>query len=168
MPTQHGRHEAIPTVDPNPNHAETALSDPLHSPEVSNLLADILPDLPFQIDFVDAVCNTASSNGLTFPEFLGTIVNFLSGIGIIIGILAVFGVGVIAYGFSKMSATKGGGGGKKYIVGGIFLFLGGVLAYTIPSVTEQSLDGGGACIATTAMVPPEIIETAMTVAMIVF
>lgn len=164
MPTQHGRHEAMS----NPNHAETALSDLLHAPEVSNLLSDLLPGLPFQIDFVDAICTSASSNGLTFPEFLGTVVNFLSGIGILVGIIAVLGVGIIAYGFSKMSATSGGGGGKKYIVGGIFIFLGGVLAYTIPAFADQSLDGGGSCIATTAMVPPEIIETVMTVAMIVF
>lgn len=154
-------------------HTETAVSDPLHAPEVLNLLSDVLPTLPFQIDFVDAVCNTAASNGLSFPELLGTVVNFLNGAGIIIGIVAILGVGVMAHGFSKMSATKGGGGGKKYIVGGFFVFLGGVLAYTIPAFTEQSLDGGGACIATggggaaTITVPAELIETVATVATIV-
>lgn len=158
MPGEHGiqatkLHNPAPTFD-----------GPISAPELRTMVSDFLPALPFQIDFTEAVCTTSGANGLSVPGLLTTVVNFLNGAGIIIGAIMVLGVGVMAYGFDKSSATKGGGGAKRYIVGGGAIFVGGVLAYTIPAFVEQSLDGGGSCFAMIAPSPELVDAAAMVVA----
>lgn len=129
----------------------------------TNSKTSIEPATPLQLDFVDAICSADTGNALSVPELLTSVVNFLSGAGILIGVMVVLGIGILAYGFSKMGSAKGGGGGKGYIVGGGILFVGGVLVYTIPNVVEQSMEGGGACFATIT-VPPQVVDVVVTLA----